>query len=642
MCGITGFIDPRAAAELEPRCAEMVATLHHRGPDDRGVWCDGEAGVALGHARLSIVDLSPLGHQPMVSADGRWVIAYNGEVYNFAELRRELEGQGARFRGHSDTEVIVEACAAWGVEATVRRLIGMFAIALWDRAERSLHLVRDRLGIKPLYWGRFGDLLLFGSELKALRAHPGWRPEVDREALHGFMRHGYVPAPLSIYCGVHKLPPGHILRLRPGGELHLERYWDLRELALTGQAAPEFASDAEAVEALDGLLRDAVRRRMVADVPLGALLSGGIDSSVVVALMQAQSERPVKSFSIGFHEREYDESQHAKAVARHLGTEHTELHVAPGHAMEILPRMAEWYDEPFADASQVPTFLVSELTRQHVTVALSGDGGDELFAGYTRYFWADAIWRRMGRLPLPVRRATAASLRLLSPAAWNRLFGLVPRAWRPSHAGGKVHKVADLLAMPDADAVYRSLVSLWPDPEKLVLGGAEPATPLWDAGLCRDFPGFTERMQYMDTVTYLPDDILTKVDRASMAVALEARVPLLDHRVVEFAWRQPMSRKIRDGQGKWLLRQVLNRYVPRELIERPKMGFGVPIDHWLRGPLRDWAEALLDERRLREEGYLNPAPVRRMWHEHQSGTRNRQYPLWAVLMFQQWLERWRA
>ncbi len=639
MCGITGFVGPGSSDELIQCCTRMTSTLNHRGPDDMGVWCDERVGVALGHARLSIVDLSPLGHQPMVSKDGRWVIVYNGEVYNFQELRRELEGEGAAFRGRSDTEVILEGVAAWGVERTIQRLIGMFAVALWNREERRLYLVRDRLGIKPLYWGRFGDLFLFGSELKALRAHPNFLAEIDRTALTGFLRYSYVPAPYSIYNNVFKLPQGHILQWSPGEEPVHHSYWDLREIALQGQQADrEQMSDREAVESLDQLLRDAVQRRMVADVPLGALLSGGIDSSLVVALMQAQSDRPVKSFSIGFHEKEYDEAQHAKAVAAHLGTDHTELYVESGHTLDVLPQMARWYDEPFADSSQIPTYLVSELTRNHVTVALSGDGGDELFGGYTRYFWANTIWNFNRRIPRPLRRVMGGMMRLPPPEFWKGVFAMAPSRFRFSHPADKMYKLAGMFPLRDADSVYRHLISDWQDPESVVIGSSEPMTPVWDEGLMGEMDDFTSRMQYMDTVTYLPDDILTKVDRASMAVSLEARVPLLDHRVVEFAWNQPLQRKIRNGQGKWLLRQVLYHYVPKELIERPKMGFGVPIDSWLRGPLREWAESLLDERRLRSEGYFRPEPIIRRWREHLSGRRNWQYQLWGVLMFQSWLE----
>lgn len=643
MCGIAGFRDvtTRAAANgLGETARAMGDAIRHRGPDDWGVWTDEAAGLALSQRRLSIIDLSPAGHQPMVSACGRFVITYNGEVYNHQEMRRQLEARGIAFRGHSDTEVILEACAAWGVEHTVKALIGMFAIALWDRQTRSLTLVRDRLGIKPVYWGRFGGLFLFGSELKALTAHPGWTPEINRDAVSAFLRHNYVPTPLSIYKGVHKLESGCILTLRDGAEPEITRFWDARQVVGDAVRHRLDLTDAEATDQLEALLKDAVGRRMIADVRLGAFLSGGIDSSTVVALMQTQSRQPVRTFSIGFNEKGYDEAQHAKAVAAHLGTEHTELYVDPRHALEIIPKIPDWYDEPFADSSQIPTFLVSEMTRAHVTVALSGDGGDELFAGYNRYKLADNVWGKLKAIPRPLRRLGAASLRAVPPRHWDRLFSMVPARLRHGQMGDKLHKGADVLLLGDGEAFYRRLVSHWTDPDSLVAGGHEPKGILWNDEAKAIVPDFVERLQFLDLVTYLPDDILTKVDRASMAVALEARVPLIDHRVVDFAFRLPRHMKRRNGQGKWLLRQVLYRHVPKELVERPKMGFGVPIDAWLRGPLRDWAENLLSETALRDHGLVDPAPVRAMWAEHLSGARNWQYLLWDVLMLQAWKTRY--
>ncbi len=642
MCGIAGLWDFAAATpegELRRLTTAMADSLHHRGPDDGGVWLDEAAGVGLGQRRLSIVDLSPAGHQPMVSACGRFVIVYNGEVYSHEEMRPELIARGIGFRGHSDTEVILEAIAAWGVERTVARLIGMFAIALWDRQERTLTLIRDRLGIKPVYWRLEGGRLLFGSELKALRAEPSWRPEVDQEAVASYLRHNYVPAPRTIYQGVRKLEPGRILTLRAGAEPVESQYWDARAVGRAGLAAPFALSDLELTDQLEALLKDAVGRRMIADVPLGAFLSGGIDSSLVVALMQAQSAGRVRSFSIGFEEAGYDEAPHAKAVAAHLGTEHTELYVSSAHALETIPRLAEWYDEPFADSSQIPTFLVSEMTRRHVTVALSGDGGDELFAGYNRYFLGAELWRKLGWIPGGLRRGAAGLIGAVPVAGWDRLAALLPRRLALPQAGDKARKFADILGLADAGAVYRRLVSQWEHPELLLPGVAEPRGPLWDEALAREFPDLVTRMQLLDVLTYLPDDILTKVDRASMAVALEARVPILDHRVVEFAAHLPLSARIRDGQGKWLLRRVLDRYVPRALIERPKMGFGIPIDSWLRGPLRDWSESLLDPAGLAEAG-LDPAPIRQVWQEHLSGARNWQYRIWTILMLQAWRKRW--
>jgi asparagine synthase (glutamine-hydrolysing) len=643
MCGLAGFLDARAtesASALRDTATAMAKTLDYRGPDADGCWTDEAAGIALAHRRLSIIDLSPTGAQPMVSASGRSVIAYNGEVYNFGEIRDALIAEGyGPFRGTSDTEIVLEACEAWGVKRAVERFIGMFAFALWDREARRLTLVRDRIGIKPLYWAQFGPLFLFGSELKALRAHDGWPVAIDRNAIAAFMRHNYVPTPHTVYQDVRKLPPGSLLELAPDGTPRITAYWSLDDVVTAGQSDPLIEDDKAAADALEALLADAVGRRMIADVPLGAFLSGGLDSSTVVALMQANSTRPVKTFSIGFAEAGYNEAQHAKQVARHLGTDHTELYVEPDHALSVIERMPEMYDEPFADSSQIPTFLISELTRPHVTVALSGDGGDELFAGYNRYFQNDGPVGRLTRAPRPARNGLATALSCLSPAAWDTVFGVVPERWRPPQAGDKVHKLADVLR-GEGDALYRRYVSHWDNPNCVVPGGSEPLGPLWDPEIAARVPEAVARMQYLDTITYLPDDILTKVDRASMAVSLEARVPLLDHRVAEFAWRLPRRQKIRNGKGKWLLRQVLYRYVPRKLVERPKMGFGVPLDDWLRGPLRDWAGDLLSEASLNEIGVLAPQPVRQKWQEHQEGRRNWQYLIWDALMFQAWARRW--
>ena len=642
MCGLTGIFDPRSSAPLAKNLRAMTDRLVHRGPDADGVWTDDAAGIALGHRRLSIIDLSPAGAQPMTSACGRYVIVYNGEVYNAEDIRGELveAGNAPNYRGHSDTEVMLAAFSRWGVRATMDKLIGMFAFALWDREERCLVLARDRLGIKPLYWGEDGGLFLFASELKSFHAHPGFRPEIDRAALAAYMRYNYVPAPASIYKDVFKLEPGCLLFKRAGQPARVERYWDLRRIAHDGQSAPRDLSDRDAVDETDALIGDAVKRRMVADVPLGAFLSGGIDSSTVAALMQAQSDVPVKTFSIGFDADGYDEAPHAAAVARHLGTDHTELYVDPGQALDVIPRLPDFYDEPFADSSQIPTYLVSALTRQHVTVALSGDGGDEVFAGYTRYAWGDLLRRRTGRIPRPLRAGTARMLHCLSEDSWDRLLKHLPVARRLSHPGQKVHKLADVLAQPDDMALFRRLITAWRDPAAVVPGAAETPTLAWDDSVREDVPKFMERMQLLDSLMYLPDDILTKVDRASMAVSLEARVPLLDHRVVEFAWSLPRHMRVRDGQGKWILRRVLDRYVPPALTERPKMGFGIPVDRWIKGPLRDWAEDLLSPTALAEGGLLDPAPIRHAWDEHLSGTRNRTTELWSVLMFQAWRRRW--
>ncbi len=638
MCGIAGFVDTEphlGANELRALAVAMAEPLRHRGPDAGDVRVDAEAGVALGHTRLSIIDLSPAGAQPMRSSCGRFVLTYNGEVYNAPELRAELEAAGRSFRGHSDTEVIVEGCAVWGVERTVERLIGMFAFAVWDTLERVLVLVRDRLGIKPLFWGRPNGRLMFGSELKALRALPGWRPELDLGAVAALMRHNYIPSPHCIYRGVEKLEPGRLVTVRPGRAPEVRAYWSLSEAVARGRREVLDISDGEALDELERLLGDAVERRMYSDVPLGAFLSGGIDSSTVVALMQAASDRPVRTFSIGFHEEGYNEAQHAKAVAAHLGTEHTEQYVTPDEAREVIPKLPAMYDEPFADSSQIPTYLVSAMTRRHVTVALSGDGGDELFAGYSRYLYAASYNEHITRFPESVRRAGARALTMLRPATWDRLFRFAPGRFRPRLAGDKMHKLAEVLHRGEDD-FYRRIISHWDEPETIVPGAREPKGLVWDDGVREIVPDFIARMQYLDTLTYLPDDILTKVDRASMAVSLEARVPILDHRVVELCWRLPDRFKIRDGKSKWLLRQLLYKHVPEALIERPKMGFGVPIDVWLRGPLRDWCEALLDRRALAEDGLFDPEPIRTKWAEHLSGHRNWQYLLWDVLMLQAW------
>ncbi len=643
MCGIAGFVDTRGnatAAPLTETVRQMASQLSHRGPDDAGEWCDDEWRIALGHRRLSILDLSSAGHQPMVSASGRFVLAYNGEVYNFADLRAELVDLGLTFRGHSDTEVIVEAISAWGLAKTLPRLIGMFAFALWDTERHELILVRDRLGIKPLYWGYLDGSLIFASELKAFTPYPGWHPTLNPDAIAAYLRHNYIPTPHCIYQGVHKLQPGCYLTFSAGREPDVRYYWDFRDIAADAFADRQPIETADAEQALDLLLRDAVGKRMVADVPLGTLLSGGIDSSLVTALMQVQSERPIKSFSIGFAEAQFDEAPYARKIARHLGTDHTELYVEPSHALEVIPKIPQWYDEPFADSSQIPTYLVCELTKKHVAVVLSGDGGDEVFAGYNRYTLGAQIWNRTRVFPWFLRKAVGANLRRIPESSFDRLAALLPSSRRPGLFGHKIHKLADGLLQPHPDAMYRQLVTHWQDPATIVLGSSEPQGHLWNPDYRRTIPEFTERMQFLDTLTYLPDDILTKVDRASMAVSLEVRVPLIDHRVVEFAWQLPLHLKTHRGRGKILLRRVLDRYVPRELVERPKMGFGVPIDLWLRGSLRDWAESLLDERRLRDQGLLDPAPIREKWRAHLAGE-NWAYPLWDVLMLQAWLDYYR-
>lgn len=653
MCGLVGYWDFRRRADTH-LASGMAERIAHRGPDDAGSWADTHTGLALAHRRLSILDLSAAGHQPMLSPCGRYVLVFNGEIYNHLDLRRDLEMQlaGFNWRGHSDTETLLAAVVHWGVEETLQRASGMFAIVLWDRTERVVHLARDRMGEKPLYYGWQNGVFLFGSELKALRAHPDWRGEINRNALTLLLRHNYIPAPHSIYRNIYKLEPGTLLSLNQElarkphtpEELfaHMHRYWSMRSVAELGAANPFSGSDQEAIETLNSLLHKSVRGQMASDVPLGAFLSGGYDSSTVAALMQAESARPVRTFSIGFHEQGYNEAHHAKAVAAHLGTDHTELYVTPEQAMEVIPRLPEIYDEPFADSSQIPSFLISELTRRHVTVSLSGDGGDELFGGYGRYATHQKTWSRLNLLPAPVRDAARRLMQSVPPRQWDLLFRIfrpfLPRQLKQPNTGEKMHKIADFISVDNPEQLYLRSMTHWPDPEQLVPGASEPLTALSDRSRWPELSNFWDCMMYMDAINYLPDDILTKVDRAAMAVSLETRIPLLDPDIVKFAWQLPLHMKVREGQGKWILRQVLYKYTPRELMDRPKMGFAVPIDSWLRGPLRDWAESLLNRERLKREGYFNPDPIHERWQNHLDGSKEGHYHIWGVLMFQAWLE----
>jgi asparagine synthase (glutamine-hydrolysing) len=646
MCGLVGFLGggvtgAEGAATLLER---MAGEIKHRGPNDSGHWYDSVRNIGLGHRRLSIVDLSVAGHQPMESNDGRFVVVYNGEIYNHLELRRELEQKHAvRWRGHSDTETLLRGFEEWGIRGTIERAVGMFAIAVWDRLAGNLTLIRDRLGEKPLYFGWQGHgknaVFLFGSELKALRAHPAFNASVNRDALYLLIRQGFIEAPHSIYEGISKVGAGCMVTVSPERrEPQVSKYWSTAKVALDGVAAPFEGTDVDAVDQLEAVLKGAVGQQMVADVPLGAFLSGGVDSSVIVALMQAQSSVPVKTFTIGFSNEDYNEALHARAVAKHLGTEHTELYLHPQQVLDLVPKLPVIYDEPFADSSQIPTFLVSELARQHVTVSLSGDAGDELFCGYSRYKITQDLWRKIGVLPAGARKAISQGVTLLSPQAWNKIGHVIPGAHGIAGLGDRLYKGRELLVSESVDELYDKVLSPWGDPSTLLVSGSAPRT--FGASDARELHGLdpSQRMMVRDTLTYLPGDILAKVDRAAMAASLETRVPMLDHRVVEFAWRLPQSLKVRDGQTKWALRQVLYRHVPRALIERPKKGFAVPIAEWLRGPLRDWAEALLDEARLSDEGFFVAAAVRRKWSEHLSGQRNWQQQLWGVLMFQAWLE----
>jgi len=650
MCGFSGFLnfnpiwgDPLTLLQ------QMGDQLTHRGPDDSGVWFDNNCGVGLSHRRLSIIDLSAQGHQPMFSTSGRFVIAYNGEIYNHQELKKELLQAGVIFRGGSDTEVLLAAIESWGIKQTLQRCIGMFAFSLWDKKEQTLSLVRDRMGEKPLYYGWQGKgakrTFLFASELKSLRQHSAWQGGIERDALANLLRYNYIPAPLTIHPGIFKLRPGYLLQLKKNDNgdwsEQEECWWSLQEVAQQARKNPFTGSRADAVDHLDKLLHDAIQGQSLADVPLGAFLSGGVDSSSVAAVMQAISDHSIKSFTIGFENSAYDESVDARAVANHLGTDHHEWIVTANDALSLIPQLPSYYDEPFADVSQIPTLLVSALAKQNVTVALSGDGGDELFAGYNRHQWAPKLLHRMQYFPEVIRKALAVLIESASPSGWDYFFKIIdpflPRQLRVRHPGEKIHKIAMLLKQSGERELYETLVRIWPDPIPLLNGNSHDLVgshkKLWSIG-----GSFTERMTCLDTVTYLPDDILVKVDRAAMSNSLETRVPLLDHRIVEFATQLPLSMKIHQGTGKWILKELLDRYIPKELIERPKSGFGVPIGEWLRGPLQEWAEDLLSERKLKNGGYFDVKQVRKVWEQHSSGKKNQQYQLWSVLMFQAWLD----
>lgn len=657
MCGITGIFSPKhlMRQNIAEIARSMAQKIKHRGPDDEGIWTDTQHGISLAHRRLSVLDLSDAAHQPMESPCGRYIMIFNGEIYNHNEIRREIDGinlhdislnsNGNVWRGHSDTETLLVGISIWGLKKTLLKSVGMFAISLWDRKEQTLLLARDRMGEKPLYYSLQGSTFLFASELKALCAHPEFKMEVDRQALSTLLQRSAISAPHSIYKGVYKLLPGSILKLTKLNIInnrlpHPNIYWSLRDVALTAQKKLFTGTDGEAQDQLELLLQQSISGQMIADVPLGAFLSGGIDSSIVVALMQKLSKRSVKTFTIGFHESGYNEAKHARSVASYLGTEHTELYVSENEAMEVIPRLHQFYDEPFADSSQIPTVILSELARQHVTVSLSGDGGDELFGGYNRYMWGPSIWRQIHWLPRNVRAALAGILSSVSPYAWDKIFNglsiFLPRNFCFSTPGDKLHKIAQILAVRSAEEIYEGLISHWKNTQDVVKGSYESTTILQQLNCPLEMPDLEHQMMYMDSVSYLPDDILVKVDRAAMGFSLETRTPFLDHRLVDFAWSLPLSMKIRNGKGKYLVRQVLDQYMPRKLVERPKMGFSIPLDSWLRGPLKPWVEDLLDESRLLDEGYFNSIPIRKMWHEHLKGKRNWSYHLWDVLMFQSW------
>ena len=652
MCGVAGFLGdgrftPEEASSIARGMADAVA---HRGPDDAGVWIDRTAEVALAYRRLAVIDPSPAGRQPMQSASKRSVIVFNGEIYNHLDLRRQIEAQrpdAFSWRGHSDTETLLAAIECWGLEEALQAATGMFAFAFWDRQERALFLARDRMGEKPLYYGWQNGVFLFGSELKALAAHPAFEGDVDRDALTLLLRHGYIASPWSIYKGVRKLPAGTYVRVaagasreQPTGELPEPRcYWSLRDVVAAGQAAPFTGTPEDAVDALHGLLLDAVRGQMAADVPLGAFLSGGVDSSTVVALMQAQSMRPVRTFTIGFDESEYNEAEHAKAVAGHLGTEHTELYVSARDSLDVIPRLPDLFDEPFADPSQIPTFLVAGMARKHVTVALTGDGSDELFGGYGYYVSTPQRWRLLSSVPVPLRRFVAGAVALGADSLPARVSGKRPAdRWR-HRLQAKAHTLALLANCRTQEELHWLSFSHWRNPSSVVHGASEPETALTESAHWPDSLESAARLMALDGLSYLPDDILVKVDRAAMGVSLETRAPFLDRHVMEFVWRLPLPFRIRNARSKWVLRQVLHKYVPMQLVERPKAGFSIPLASWLRGPLRDWAEALLDAERLRAEGFFDPRPVRRKWHEFLNAHGQCELLLWNILMFQAWLDR---
>ncbi len=646
MCGITGYLQVGGLERgWERSITLMTNALIHRGPDAIGTWGDPDAGIALGHRRLSVLDLSCLGDQPMISPSGRYQIAFNGEIYNFRELRNELVQAGVGFRGTSDTEVLLAGFDEWGIEATIQRSVGMFAFAVWDTRSRQLCLGRDRFGEKPLYCAWFGNSFVFASELKSCQLHPGWHSRINRDALSLYMRHGYVPGPYTIFESAQKVLPGELWWIDPAqpNTIRPEPYWSVESSVVESLNDPFRGTYNDAVSAIDTQLRETLSQQMISDVPLGAFLSGGIDSSLIVAMMQTLSDQRIKTFTMGFDDAKYDESSAAQAIADHIGTAHTMVQVTAKDALEVIPSLPFIYDEPFADSSQIPTALVARIARSAVTVALSGDGGDELFGGYSRYRWAELLWKKMDRLPVSMRKAVAGAIRMLPPERWNALVlsgrAPIPQRLRDPMAGDKLYKIAELFTERTSRSLYRQLVSLWTNPEALVLRSSETPTALTSRSIPASISGFTEQMMYLDAQSYLPDDILVKVDRSAMSVSLETRSPYLDHRLFHLAWRLPFEYKVSEGLGKRVIRDVLAQYIPQSMFDRPKQGFSVPVAQWLRGPLREWAEDLLEPNQLASQGYLDVAQVRAIWSEHLSGHRNWQARLWSVLMFQSWLSK---
>ena len=649
MCGICGFYS-KSSFKSDEIIKKMNLSIHHRGPDDSGIWQDGNAGIVFGHQRLSIIDPTPAGKQPMHSSSGRLILTYNGEIYNHLEIRSELQEIKSNIKWYSntDTETLVEALDFWGIEVTLKKLVGMFAFAVWDRKLRSLTLVRDRMGEKPIYfgWQGIGDktVFLFGSELKALKVHPEFRGNINNDAIALQLRHNCIPAPYSIYKDIFKLLPGHYLQLKENDLVkkllpNPKPYWSLVEVATQGVNKLKSLSANDIEKELEQLLKISIKQQMMSDVPLGVFLSGGVDSSTVVALMQAQSNQPIKTFTIGFNEQEYNEAKYAKEVARYLGTEHTELYVSAEQAMAVIPKLAYIYDEPFSDSSQIPTFLISQLAKKKVTVALTGDGGDEVFCGYNRYILSKNLWNKLTLIPLPLRKNLASGIKSINSQSWNKFFKILPSLNQYTNLDDKVYKIASVLESKTLFDLYYKLISNWQNPNEILLNGKEPRTFLtnYESELTK-LDG-QQQMMLLDSMTYLPDDILVKTDRAAMATSLETRAPFLNHKLLEYAWQIPQPLKLKKTQSKWILRQILYKYIPKKLVERPKVGFGVPIDSWLRGPLKDWAQALLDKTKLRNQGFFNPDSISIKWTEHLSGKKNWQYEIWSILMFQEWLSK---
>ncbi|MBF0465894.1 MAG: asparagine synthase (glutamine-hydrolyzing) [Nitrospirae bacterium] len=648
MCGITGFVDlshQLTVVQLNGVIKKMSNTIIHRGPDDSGVWVDVSMGIALGHRRLSILDLSPGGHQPMLSYSGRYVITFNGEIYNHQEIKREIETHiKPLWQGHSDTEIMLTAIEIFGLEYALRIFTGMFAFALWDREEKILYIARDRIGEKPLYYGWMGNCFVFGSELKALKAHPSWMNNIDQDVIALYLKHSYIPAPYSIYRDIYKLMPGTFISMSASRIANKQNiapiaYWSAIETVEKGLNNPFSGSEIEAIEQLEEILKTSIKQQMIADVALGAFLSGGIDSSTVVSLMQAQSSNPVKTFTIGLFEKNYDEAKYARAIAKHLKTDHTELYVTPKETMDVIPNLSTLYDEPFSDSSQIPTFIISQLTHKYVTVSLSGDGGDEIFGGYNRYLVGKNIWNNLKWIPDNIINIYRRIMSLLTPqiidTLLNKLNFIIPKKMRQNNYGDKIQKFNDVIDAKTIDDLYLRLISHWNNTDAIVINSNILTTMLASVIENNNISDPICKMMCIDLITYLPDDILVKVDRAGMGVSLELRMPFLNHHVVEFAWSLPLSMKIRQWQSKWILRQILYRYVPQKMVDRPKMGFAIPIDTWLRGPLRDWAEHLLNEKKM---CFFNPKPIQKKWHEHLTGKHNWQHHLWDILMFQSWIE----